>query len=195
MLDGGRGSGRILRYGPLACGILFAGLNSVRGADRVVQRFETLGHMQDDGSFQGRLGIFHDTWPAVISNPAGFGIGSSGTAGRLNVGGADPAVSDNGWLELMASLGWFGFALFVAAVALLWKYFGTLSRLGVQDDYLGLARTYLIVTLIFTWGGNFFVEFTVMWIAMGRALSPLMLYKVDPEVREMIEAEAAAASA
>jgi hypothetical protein len=26
-----------------------------------------------------------------------------------------------------------------------------------------------------------------MWIAMGRALSPLMLYKVDPEVLELVE--------
>src|SRR5258708_36934983 len=119
MLDGGRGSGRILLYGTLACGVLFAGLNSVPGADRVVQRFETLGHMQDDGSFQGRLGIFHDTWPAVISNPAGFGIGSSGTAGRLNVGGGVPALSDNGWLVFVALLGRFWFALFVVAFAIL----------------------------------------------------------------------------
>jgi hypothetical protein len=50
-----------------------------------------------------------------------------------------------------------------------------------------LARTYLVVVLIFTWVGNFFIEFTVMWIAMGRALSPLMLYKVDPEVFELSE--------
>lgn len=192
LLNGGRSSGRILVFGTLACGVIFAGLNSVPGADRFVQRFETLGHMQDDGSFQGRLDIFHDTWPDVIDNPAGYGIGSSGLAGRLNGNQSESVVSDNGWLELMTSLGWFGFLLFAAALVLLWRYFGTLSQLGVQDDYLGLARTYLVVALVFTWVGNFFVEFSVMWIAMGRALSPLMLYKVDPEIRELMDSEAVA---
>lgn len=186
LLNGGRSSGRILLFGTLACGILFAGLNSVPGADRIVQRFETLGHMQDDGSFQGRLVIFHDLAPEVWKNPAGYGIGSSGLAGRLSAK-TDAIITDNGWLELITSLGWFGFILFAAALIFLWKYFGMLAQLGVQDDYLGLARTYLVVALILTWVGNFFIEFTVMWIAMGRALSPLMLYKVDPEVLELVE--------
>jgi putative inorganic carbon (hco3(-)) transporter len=195
IVNGGRGSGRILLYSTLAVALLFAGLNSIPGADRVVQRFATLGHMQDDGSFKGRVSIFQDTWPDVLKNPAGYGIGSSGTAGRLNGSRYEAVVSDNGWLELMTSLGWFGFALFATALALLWKYLSTLSRLGVRDDFLGLARTYLVATLIFTWGGNFFVEFTVMWIAIGRALSPLMLYKADPEYLEMIDGEPTVESA
>src|SRR5262249_46228991 len=154
---------------------------------RLIQRFGSLGHMQDDGSFQGRIGIFNDTWPDVFDNPAGYGIGSSGLAGRLNSEGSESVVSDNGWLELMTSLGWLGFFLFAASLVLLWRYFGILARLGVQDDYLGLAKTYLVAALIFTWVGNFFIEFSIMWIAMGRALSPLMLYKVRPEARELVE--------
>jgi putative inorganic carbon (hco3(-)) transporter len=187
ILNGGKGSGRVLLFATLACGILFAGLNSVPGADRIVQRFGTLGHMQDDGSFQGRVQIFHDIAPEVWKNPVGYGIGSSGVGSRLKSAKSDSVVADNGWLELMTSLGWFGFLLFAVALALLWKYFATLVQLGVRDDYLALARTYLVVVLIFTWVGNFFIEFTVMWIAMGRALSPLMLYKVDPEVFELSE--------
>jgi hypothetical protein len=190
VLNGGKSSGRILAIGTLVCGIVFAGLNSLPGADRFVQRFETLGHMQDDGSFQGRLLIFHDLGPEVWKNPAGYGIGSSGIANRLEAKKSDAIITDNGWLELITSLGWFGFVLFAAALILLWKYFGMLTQLGVQDDYLGLARTFLVVALIFTWVGNFFIEFSVMWIAMGRALSPLMLYKVDPEVLELVEPEA-----
>lgn len=188
VLNGGKSSGRVLMIGTLVCGIVFAALNSLPGADRVVQRFETLGHMQDDGSFQGRLQIFHDLGPEVWKNPAGYGIGSSGLAGRLNAKRSDAIITDNGWLELITSLGWLGFALFAASLIFLWRYFGMLSQLGVQDDYLGLARTYLVVALIFTWAGNFFIEFSVMWIAMGRALSPLMLYKIDPEVLELVEA-------
>jgi hypothetical protein len=192
VLNGGKGSGRILIIGTFVCAVVFAGLNSVPGSDRLIQRFGSLGHMQDDGSFQGRIGIFNDTWPDVFDNPAGYGIGSSGLAGRLNSEGSESVVSDNGWLELMTSLGWFGFFLFAAALVLLWRYFGILARLGVQDDYLGLAKTYLVAALIFTWVGNFFIEFSIMWIAMGRALSPLMLYKVRPEARELVETEALA---
>jgi putative inorganic carbon (hco3(-)) transporter len=191
ILNGGKSSGRILAISTLVGGLLFAALNSVPGADRIAQRFESLGHMQDDGSFQGRLLIFHDLGPEVWKNPAGYGIGSSGIAGRLMTKKADAIITDNGWLELATSLGWFGFALFAASLILLWKYFGMLTQLGVQDDYLGLARTFLVVALIFTWVGNYFIEFSVMWIAMGRVLSPLMLFKADPEVLELTEPAAA----
>jgi hypothetical protein len=87
----------------------------------------------------------------------------------------------------MTSLGLPGFALFAGALVLLWRYFALLRQLGVRDDYLGLARTFLVASLVFTWASNFFIEFSVMWIAMGRALSPMMFEKIDPHFGETEE--------
>ena len=192
ILNRGKNTGRIVIIAALVVAVLSVTSSAIPGADRIMTRFESLFHMQDDGSFKGRLVIAQATLPAVIQNPAGYGIGSSGLAQRLN-GQTSGIVSDNGWLELMGSLGLPGCFLFGAAVVLIWRYLADLKRLGVQDDYLGLARTYLVVALIVTWAGNYFIDFSVMWIALGRVLSPLMFDKIYPEFREIVESPTAEA--
>jgi hypothetical protein len=192
ILNGGKNAGRIIIVVALAVGTLFAFSDKIPGVDRMVKRFEILLHIQDDGSFKGRVVIANATWPYALTHPIGFGIGSSGMAGRMN-GAQNGLVTDNGWLEIMTSLGLPGFVLFAGALFMLWRYFELLRRLGVRDDYLGLARTFLVASLVFTWASNFFIEFSVMWIAMGRSLSPLMFEKVHPEVREIMESEPAEA--
>ncbi len=192
ILNGGKNAGRIIIVVALAVGTLFAFADKIPGVDRMAKRFEILLHIQDDGSFKGRVIIANATWPYALTHPIGFGIGSSGMSARMN-GLQNGLVTDNGWLEIMTSLGLPGFALFAGALFLLWRYFALLRRLGVRDDYLGLARTFLVASLVFTWASNFFIEFSVMWIAMGRALSPLMFEKIHPEVREIMESEPAEA--
>jgi hypothetical protein len=192
ILNGGKNAGRIIIVVALAVGTLFAFADKIPGVDRMAKRFEILLHIQDDGSFKGRVVIANATWPYALTHPIGFGIGSSGMSARMN-GAQNGLVTDNGWLEIMTSLGLPGFALFAGALFMLWRYFALLRRLGVRDDYLGLARTFLVASLVFTWASNFFIEFSVMWIAMGRSLSPLMFEKVHPEVREIMESEPAEA--
>ncbi|MBV8275184.1 MAG: O-antigen ligase family protein [Verrucomicrobia bacterium] len=188
VLNGGKNLGRIVIVAALAIGVLFAFSDKIPGVDRMVKRFEILLHIQDDGSFQGRVFIAQTSWAYALSHPIGFGIGSSGMAARIN-GLQNGLVTDNGWIEIMTSLGLPGFVLFAGALALLWRYFALLRQLGVRDDYLGLARTFLVACLVFTWAGNFFIEFSVMWIAMGRALSPMMFEKIDPRFGEIEENE------
>jgi putative inorganic carbon (hco3(-)) transporter len=188
ILNGGKNLGRIVIVVALAIGVLFAFSDKIPGVDRMVKRFEILLHIQDDGSFQGRMFIAQASWPFALTHPIGFGIGSSGMAGRIN-GAQNGLVTDNGWLEIMTSLGLPGFVLFAGALVLLWRYFALLRQLGVRDDYLGLARTFLVASLVFTWASNFFIEFSVMWIAMGRALSPMMFEKIDPHFGETEENE------
>jgi putative inorganic carbon (hco3(-)) transporter len=194
VLNGGKNLGRIVIIVALAVGVLFAFSDKIPGVDRMVKRFEILLHIQDDGSFQGRMAIAQTSWPYAFTHPIGFGIGSSGMAGRIN-GLQNGVITDNGWLEIMTSLGLPGFTLFAVSLVLIWRYFALLRRLGVQDDYLGLARTFLVASLVFTWASNFFIEFSVMWIAMGRALSPLMFEKIDPQIQEILESETAEAVA
>jgi putative inorganic carbon (HCO3(-)) transporter len=188
ILNGGKHAGRIVIIVALVVGVFFAVAGSVPGLNGFVRRFESLTHMQDDGSFQGRMMIAQVTLPYLVQHPLGFGIGSSGLAERLN-GNGQAMVTDNGWLELLSSLGMPGFLLFIAALALIWRYFSLVGHLGVRDDYLGLARTFFVVALITTWAGNIFIDFSVMWIAIGRALSPMLLHDVVPEFDESGEGE------
>jgi putative inorganic carbon (hco3(-)) transporter len=174
VLNGGKHAARIVVTVAVVVGLLFAVSGSVPGLDGFVKRFQSLTHMQDDGSFQGRLLIAQVTLPLVLEHPLGYGIGSSGLAGRLNGDGLG-VVADSGWIELLSSLGVPGFLLFATALGLIWRYFSILGRLGVKDDYLGLARTFFVVALIGTYTANLFIDFSVLWIAIGRALSPAML--------------------
>jgi putative inorganic carbon (HCO3(-)) transporter len=192
IVNGGKNIGRITTVATVVLALCFAGITALPGADRLVDRFRSLGAMQDDSSFQGRMQIAKGGWSKVLENPAGYGVGSSGLAGRINTGSQfnDQAViGDNGWLTLMTALGLPGFFLFAMALVTMWRYFSTLTRVGVTDDYLGLAKAFFVATVIMMWEGNFFTELSVMWIAMGRALSPLMLYKIRPELKPIAQPE------
>ena len=185
ILNKGKNSGRIAIIAALACVVLLAASSRIPGADRIVARFQTLTNIQDDDSFQGRLNN-SQTWPLLVNNPLGFGIGSSGMSERIS-GQNFGISSDNGWMQVATSLGFPGFLLFLAALALIWNYFSLLERVGVRDDYLGLGKTFFVVSLVFMWVNNLFIDFGVMWLVLGRVLSPLMLTKAYPEVREVLE--------
>jgi hypothetical protein len=152
------------------------GLNRMPNSDRLSSRLSTLGNMQEDGSYQGRLVIANQGTKLLISNPLGFGIGSSGLGGRLNSSGA--VIGDNGYLEVLTSLGVPGGLCLAVGFFLLWRYLSICSRSGFADDYNDLSRTFLIVFVIGMLDGNYFSGLTVMWIVFGRALSPMILGKV-----------------
>jgi putative inorganic carbon (hco3(-)) transporter len=157
------------------------GLNRMPNSDRISGRLSTLGNMQEDGSYQGRMGILNAGAKLAISNPAGFGIGSSGLGGRLNAGSpnSEAVVGDSGYLEVLTSLGVPGALCLALGFFLMWRHFSICTRFGLVDDYLGLARTFFLMFLISMLAGNFFSGLTVMWIAFGRALSPMMLDKLQ----------------
>lgn len=164
----------------------FVGLNHMPNAERISGRYSTLGNMKEDGSFKGRVGIANAGLKLAISNPVGYGIGSSGLAGRLNTGSSDSEalIGDNGYLELLTALGVPGGLLLTAAFFLLWRHLSACSRFGLVDDYLAMARTFFVVLLIGMLAGDYFSGLSVMFIAFGQALSPRMLdklvYTIEP---------------
>jgi O-antigen ligase len=160
---------------------VFVGLNRMPNADRINGRLSTFGDIKEDGSFQGRVGIANAGLNLAISNPVGYGIGSSGLGGRLNTGSvsnSNALIGDNGYLEVLTALGLPGGLLLAAGFVLVWCHLSTCCRFGLIDDYLDLARTFLIVLLIGMLAGNYFSGLSVMWIAFGQALSPRMLEKL-----------------
>jgi putative inorganic carbon (HCO3(-)) transporter len=181
LLNRGKGSARLLLLLAAFGMVISFGFDRLPGADRLNKRFSTLQHMQDDGSYQGRVGIAQAGPQIVLSNPVGYGIGSSGMGGRLNTGSAyttGAVITDNGYFEVLSTLGVPGGFCFAVALGVLWRYLTQCTRFGLRDDYVALARNFFVVFLIGMMSANFFNGLTVLWIALGRALSPAMLAKL-----------------
>jgi putative inorganic carbon (hco3(-)) transporter len=182
LLNRSKGSATMVVVSALVAIAAIVGLQQLPGSGRIENRFSTLSHLQDDGSLQGRIGIAQGGASMVLSNPAGFGMGSTGMASRVNTGSrfeSEAVIGDNGYLELFATVGLPGVVCFAAGIFALWRHLSICSRFGLRDDYLRLARAFLMLLLIGMLVGNFFVYFSVMWIAFGRTLSPQMLEKLD----------------
>jgi putative inorganic carbon (hco3(-)) transporter len=181
LLNRGKNSARVVSIAAVAAIAAIVGLNHLPNSARIEDRFSTLSHMQDDGSYQGRVAIAQLGLAMALSNPAGFGMGSTGLGSRLNTWsqyGSSAVVGDGGYLEIMATMGLPGALCFAAGTFALWLHLSICSRFGLRDDYLGLSRAFLILLLIGMLAGNFFTSFGVMWIAFGRTLSPMMLEKL-----------------
>jgi hypothetical protein len=182
VLNRGKGSAKVVGVAAIAAIAAIVGLNRLPNSGKIESRFSTLSHMQEDGSYQGRVGMVQAGITTLLSNPAGFGMGSTGLGGRLKAGPADETVSvvgEGGYLALMASMGLPGALCFAAGTFALWRHLSICARFGLRDDYLGLARAFMILLLIGMLAGNFFTNFSVMWIAFGRTLSPMMLGKLE----------------
>jgi putative inorganic carbon (hco3(-)) transporter len=181
LLNRGRGTLGIVALVAVIALAGFVGLNRMPNADRINGRLSTLGNISEDGSFQGRVGIANAGVTLAISNPVGYGIGSSGLGGRLNTGSVsndNALIGDNGYLEVLTALGVPGGLLLSAGFVLLWRHLSACSRFGLVDDYLGLSRTFFVVLLIGMLAGNYFSGLSVMWVAFGQALSFRMLEKL-----------------
>jgi putative inorganic carbon (HCO3(-)) transporter len=155
------------------------GLNRMPNSDRINGRLSTLGNMQDDGSFKGRLLIANYGVKLALGNPVGFGIGSSALGVKLNSGpGSESVMGDNGYLEVLTSLGVPGGICLAIGFWLLWRHLSFCSRHGLTDDFIAMSRTFLFVFMFGMLVGNYFSGLSVMWIVFGRALSPMTLDKL-----------------
>jgi putative inorganic carbon (hco3(-)) transporter len=180
LLNRGRAAAGIIFFVGLVGLAGFAGLSHMPNADRIGGRLSTFGHMKEDASFKGRLGIASAGMSLAASNPIGYGIGSSGLGGRLNSGSvnSEALIGDNGYLEDLTSLGVPGSLLLAASIFLLWRHLSTCSRFGLVDEYIGLTKTFIVVLLIGMFAGNYLSGLSVVWIAAGQALSPRMMDKL-----------------
>jgi hypothetical protein len=94
--------------------------------DRASNRAETLTNLQDDHSFQSRLGLHIYGAGAFLSTPIGRGIGNYGTAAKLSKG--EVRSFDSGVFAVLLTLGWFGSLLYVGGVC--WLLFRLLMADG-----------------------------------------------------------------
>lgn len=152
----------------------YFGMGAMPGAEKVQDRFSTLGNMQEDGSYQGRIEIYEDSVGAILTNPIGAGLGASGISGRINTGGttSQAVIADAGYAEIFLQFGWLGAPLIVYALWLMWKEMAIRFRMGMRTTDVMLARAFMIALIPACFVGNVITSFSILWIAFGAALDP-----------------------
>ena len=141
------------------CVAAFAGsyiLNKTPSSDKVGARLQTIGSITEDGSFKGRIQIAAYGVGALIKNPIGTGLGSTGLAGRVNTGVAEAGgiIGDNGYFEILLPLGLIGGGCFFYAMFLLWNQIRIFEKRGIRTETLMVAKTLFVTGAVALFAGN-----------------------------------------
>ncbi|MBP1891975.1 hypothetical protein J2Z18_001047 [Paenibacillus lactis] len=75
------------------------------GASQVASRIDTFGSLEEDHSFNERLHFSTHIFSAVLANPVGMGLGSSGLGAKLTQNSDTLTVFDNGYLNVFYTFG------------------------------------------------------------------------------------------
>ena len=150
------------------------GIERMPGSERIVERFESLGNMQEDGSFLGRTDIMLGGTEAVLKNPLGGGLGSSGLATRVNTGGTQTTTSfgDAGYFQIFLVYGVVGSALLIGGLVLAWRRLGTYYRVqSLRNEHVLLVRALMLAMIPACAAGDMLTNFSIFWLALGCGLA------------------------
>ena len=94
------------------------------------------------GPLEARRAIYQDSLGAILTNPFGLGLGSTGLSGRVNVGdtGNWSVIGDAGYSEIVFQFGWLGAPLIIYALWRMWKEMGRRYRMGYRPTELMLGQ-------------------------------------------------------
>ncbi len=174
LINRGSGGLHVILGMAVLMGALSFGMGRMPGAERVTKRFETLGNMQEDGSYKGRAELRKVGLNQIISNPLGYGLGATGIAGRVNTNSLEgqATIVDAGYFDILSTFGLIGGAFYFHAIWGIWKELSRRYRAGYRTGPVMLARTFMIVLIPATMVGNFLNGFSLLWIVFGAALCP-----------------------
>ncbi len=114
ILRGGRTASRIVVVALVAAASLLALRTQIPEVERLFHRVESMVDFRRDDSFRGRVDIAERGMWLVANAPQGYGLGSSGLAGKIS--GATGVIGDNGVLEVLTTFGLPGLLLLVAGI-------------------------------------------------------------------------------
>jgi putative inorganic carbon (HCO3(-)) transporter len=172
----------------------YFGMGLLPGSEKLQQRFSTLGSMQEEGSYQGRVEIYQDSVGAILTNPLGSGLGAAGLSGRINVGGTETqsVIVDAGYLELLIQFGWLGAALIFYSLWRMWQEMAKRFRVGFRPPEVMLGRTFMLALIPSCLVSNVITQFSILWIVFGAALDPKALRIFVAKLQMMRDARARA---
>jgi len=155
-------------------GTAWFGMDRLPNSDSIKERFGTLGKLEEDGSYEGRVDIMSGGIGASLRNPLGFGLGAVGLGTRVNSGGMQSSANfgDAGYFNVVLVYGLVGTALLVLGLYRGWKRLGLYYRVPeLRSDHVLLARSLLVATLLCCWLGDVLTGFSIFWLALGCGLS------------------------
>ena len=150
------------------------GIERMPGSEQLIERFETLSKMEEDGSFRGRMAIMSSGTEAVMENPLGGGLGASGLATRVNTGGARTTTSfgDAGYFQIFLVYGIVGSALLLGGLFLAWKRLGIYYRVqSLRNEHVLLVRALMLAMIPACAAGDMLTNFSIFWLALGCGLA------------------------
>jgi hypothetical protein len=162
-------------------------------SSKLTKRFDSLGDISQDNSFQSRAGFYGYFLPIALSDIAGQGLGATGNGAKLAAdqeSKSGGAVFDSGLMEVPFVLGWPGTLLYTTGVfMLMWRAF-LASRLRLHDRFalcgVGVSiaifgQMVMVNTLVSTSGMFFFIG--VLMPVIGLRYARHMSHKADREKR------------
>ncbi len=150
------------------------GVERMPGSEQLIERFETLGKMEEDGSYQGRMAIMASGTEAVLENPLGGGLGASGLGTRVNTGGPGTTTSfgDAGYFQILLVYGLVGGALLLGGLGLAWKRLGIYYRIkSLRNEHVLLVRALMLAMIPACAAGDMLTGFSIFWLALGCGLA------------------------
>lgn len=173
----GKGGGgiKILLLFVMAGAITVGILDRQEQSVTIFNRVATLGDLRDDGSANGRVNIASQGSRIVLTNPLGFGFGSGGNSRKL---AAKPdqgdAVGDDGYLEILSTMGVPGALLYAAGLALIVQLAIRKRQVSGKGDAttpLGMGLLLALVPTLVVFNALGTVHACFCWILLSRRFS------------------------
>ena len=150
------------------------GMERLPGSERIIERFETLGKMEEDGSLQGRLAIMAGGTGALMQNPLGGGLGAAGLGTRVNTGSAQTTTrfGDAGYFQILLVYGVIGSVLLLSGLFFVWKRVNLYYRISsLRNEHVLLIRALMIAMIAACFAGDALTGFSIFWLALGCGLA------------------------
>ncbi|MEM9753032.1 MAG: O-antigen ligase family protein [Planctomycetota bacterium] len=188
LLGRARDSGRMLLMACLAGAAIFFAMPFLPNQEGITERVATLGDVQNDGSFRGRVHFTTVMLGHIATNPVGWGFGSAGLAGRVGETSTQITAFDNGFLQFPFTFGWLGAAVFLAALLILLGRAWRARRLpGEAGDVQRLGLCIVLSFILSLATSNFFdnAHAAFFWLMLGLLLAWSVRPPVEVAVRSL----------
>lgn len=136
----------------------------------VSERYATIGAIQEDGSFQGRIQLLQLGLRLALTQPQGAGLGSHGLGGRVAEGGSSGLADSTGYVEIFRVYGLPGFILIVGVLRQLWLSSSVVLKRDPHDGDAALFRAWFVSGMIVLFSGNWLGGVSYFWVLAGYVL-------------------------
>lgn len=133
-------------------------------------RVETIGAIQDDGSFKGRLSLFGIAVRNSIQQPLGMGIGAGGMASRVQKASTAAVADSTGYADTLATYGFVGFFIMIMILYRIWRSSSDLVVWQADDRNVRIFRAWFIAGMAALFSGNWLAGASFFWVLAGYSL-------------------------